>query len=318
MDIDHGIALLVFSIQKMPNPRKTPEDYFRYFATPPEMNTWGLAVTASGFTRIPAGAQYPPPTHPGDHTLNWERGRVLDALQIVLITEGRGRFETHQTGLREIDAGTAFALLPGVWHRYQPNERTGWVESWIEMRGPLVKQLIAKKVITAAHAVRTSALATEMEKALQQVHARSKTNGAAFDATRTAAAYAVLTEWEQADQIAGRPYTRMEQAVRELERILAEHYAEPVDIQELTAQLGVAYSHLRHAFKQHTKYAPWQYVISLRMARARRLLASSDATLDEIAQQLGFNSSFHFSTAFKRAHGMAPRIWCAQFDKSNV
>lgn len=273
------------------------------------MNIWGLAVTASGFTRIPPGACYPMSAHPDDHALNWKRGRRLDALQIVLITEGRGQFETRQTGLLEIGPGAVFALLPGVWHRYQPDTQTGWVESWLEVRGSLVNRLISKKVINAAQAVRTNVFATEMEASLQRVHAHSRETGAAFDPARNAAAYAVLTAWEQAGRIESAPLARLHQAVGQLEHILAERYTESVNVRELSKKLGVAYSHLRRAFKQHTSYAPWQYVINLRMAHARRLLASTDMTLDEAAAQLGFSSGFHLSSAFKQAHGASPHIW---------
>jgi len=127
------------------------------------------------------------------------------------------------------------------------------------------------------------------------------------------AAYAVLAAWEQAGRAGNSPVTRLGRAVRKLERILAGRYTEPLDLKKLSQGLGVAYSHLRHAFKAHTGYAPWQYVINLRMARARRLLASSDATLDEIAQELGFHSGFHFSMMFKQAHGVSPRAWHARF-----
>ncbi|MDR0901594.1 MAG: AraC family transcriptional regulator [Opitutaceae bacterium] len=285
------------------------ENYFRYFATSPDMETWGVTVTAAGFTRVRAGSPYPPFPHPGDHQFDWARGRVLDALQVVLITNGSGRFETRATGSREIHAGMAFALLPGVWHRYRPDERTGWEESWLEVRGPLVDNLIKKGIFRAAEAVRTGALGAGMESALEQVHARSRNGPPGFDAARAAAAYAVLAAWERAGREDGRPVPRLARAVGEAERFLAEHHAEPVEVRELAARLGVAYSHFRRAFKQHTGFAPWQYVLHLRLARARRLLASSDATLDDIAAQLGFNSGFHLSTMFKSAHGMSPQAW---------
>ncbi|MDR0352425.1 MAG: AraC family transcriptional regulator [Opitutaceae bacterium] len=301
-----GILTMMFYIQKMPN---IANNYFRYFATSPDLAVWGLAVTAAGCTWVRAGAPYPPPAHPADHLFGWARGRVLDALQIVLITNGGGRFETQATGRRKIAAGMAFALLPGVWHRYEPDRRTGWEESWLEVQGPLVDRLISHGVFTAEGAVRPGVLGAGMETALEQVHALSRHGPPGFDAPRAAAACAVLAAWERAGREQGRAVSRLMRAVAEAERFLAERHTEPVDMRELAMRLGVAYSHFRRAFKQDTGFAPWQYVLHLRLARARRLLASSDATLGELAAQLGFNSGFHLSAAFKRAHGVSPQTW---------
>src|SRR4051812_31090363 len=98
-------------MSKMPVIR---ENHFKYFSLAAEFGCWGLGVTAAGFTRVPAGAPYPAAEHPVDHRLEWTQGRVLAATQIVLITAGRGWFETKESGRCMIHPGTAFLILPGV------------------------------------------------------------------------------------------------------------------------------------------------------------------------------------------------------------
>ena len=97
------------------------------------------------------------------------------------------------------------------------------------------------------------------------------------------------------------------------EQYFGAHLSEPVNIAALARSLGIAYSHFRRAFKVHTGYAPWQYVLQLRLAHARRTLTTGDEiTLDELAAHLGFSSAFHLSSAFKRAYGIAPTTWRKQ------
>lgn len=287
-------------------------NYFRYFLPTPEQNVWGLGVTATGFTHVPPGSAYPISKHPDDHHFAWERGRVLEALQIVLIEAGRGTFEMRSGGPRLIEAGTAFVVLPGTWHRYRPDPAEGWDESWIEVQGPLVEGLLKNGVFSADGAVRSGAFLVGLDKALDEVHALARGGTPGFHPELSARAYAAVAAWALMAGNHAAP-SRLMRAVLKGERYLAEHYAEPVNVEKLARTLGVAYSHFRRAFRRHTGYAPWQYILRLRLARARRQLAASDdATLEEIATRLGFSSGFHFSTSFKQAFGVAPDRWRRQ------
>jgi AraC-like DNA-binding protein len=296
---------MILDIQKMPS---VSPNYFRYFTTGTSANSWGQAVTACGYTEVPAGAVYPPMRHPSDHDLDWERGRTLAALQIVMISEGEGWFESHPTGRKKIRAGSAFIVLPGVWHRYRPNPRTGWTESWVEAKGPVVDRLQGDGVLQAKAAVRQRAEAEGLGEALDAVHVWARASGPGFDPELSARALAVVSAWSRAG-VTRAVASSTQRAVIEAERYLTAHYTEPVNISALAKRLGVAYSHFRRLFCRHTGYAPWQYMMRMRLVRAKRLLAADDATLDEIAEKLGFSSGFHLSFAFKHAFGEAPSSW---------
>lgn len=289
-------------------------DYFRYFSPGKAAAPWGLALTASGFTRIAPGSGYPPVRHPADHHFDWHRGRTLDALQLVLITAGQGFLETR-AGRRPLKADQAFLVVPGLWHRYRPDPATGWEESWIEVAGPLVDQLLRARVFSSRELVRAGAAAAGLEPALAAVHTLARMAGPGFDAGLAAAAFRVLATWEQLGRPARAP--RLQQAVMAAEQHFGAHLTEPVNVAALARRLGVAYSHFRRAFKLHTGYAPWQYVLRLRLAHVRRALAAGDdATLEALAARFGFSSGFHLSAAFKRAYGVAPATWRKTVDQT--
>ncbi len=290
----------------------TNADYFHYFPLSREAAAWGVAVTAAGFTRIRPATPYPPARHPSDHQFEWSRGRVLEALQIVLITAGRGQFEMRGAKPQAIEPGHAFMLFPRVWHRYRPDPATGWEESWVELSGEIVNRLLKTKTLSPKVAVLQNALSSGLEGALEAVHARARRPLPGFDPELAARGLTALAAWKQAG-LAVRRETRMAHAVAAAERHLSENLAEPVNVATLARRLGVAYSHFRRAFREHTGYAPWQYMLHLRLAHARRQLAASDATLGEIAGRLGFSSAFHLSEAFKRAYGSAPSHWRRRF-----
>jgi AraC-like DNA-binding protein len=76
--------------------------------------------------------------------------------------------------------------------------------------------------------------------------------------------------------------------------------------------LGVSYSSFRRAFRKETGLSPWQYLMSVRLNRARRLLSSRGTKLESVAAAVGFSSAFHLSAAFKKAYGVSPGNWRKQ------
>lgn len=299
------MGVLIPRMQKMTS--EAP-DYFRYFAMTPAMKSWGLGVTAAGRTRVAPGAVYPSDAHPEDHRLDWEQGRVLESLQVVLIREGGGWLETKAGGTRWIGAGMAFLLFPGAWHRYRPDAETGWRESWVEVQGPVVANLIRNGHLQPERHVMEHAIPEGIEELLERVHLMLLAEQPAPPPLLAAAALEILARCSLQEKGASSS-AGVDHAVARAVRHLAEHHAEPVNMEELARSLGVAYSHFRRAFRRHTGLPPWKYVIQLRLNRARRLLVSGDATLEEIAIRVGFGSAFHLSHAFKKAYGIAPDPW---------
>ena len=160
---------MILGIQKM---TFCMEDYFRYFPTPPELLNWGLALSAAGFTRIPPHTPYPPAKHPEDHELDWNHGRVIESLQVVLVSDGGGVLETRSTRQQRVEAGMVFLLLPHSWHRYRPDPETGWVESWIEVRGPVVDGLLQRDTFPPGSILQHGAFDAGIEETLNRIHLR--------------------------------------------------------------------------------------------------------------------------------------------------
>jgi hypothetical protein len=61
---------------------------------------------------------------------DWQHGRKLAEHLIVYVSEGTGTLETEDSTLH-VDPGDAILLVPDMWHRYKPDEATGWHEQWV-------------------------------------------------------------------------------------------------------------------------------------------------------------------------------------------
>ena len=74
----------------------------------------------------------------------------------------------------------------------------------------------------------------------------------------------------------------------------------------LSAEVGFSPAHFARAFRETMGQAPHQYLLALRLERARRLLETTQLALSDIAQRTGFADQAHFTRLFKRAFGTTP------------
>jgi AraC-like DNA-binding protein len=81
--------------------------------------------------------------------------------------------------------------------------------------------------------------------------------------------------------------------------------AEPWTVASLARQAGVSRAALARRFHQLVGQPPMAFLTEWRLALAADLLAEG-ATVDAVARQVGYGSSFALSTAFKRVRGITP------------
>lgn len=62
-----------------------------------------------------------------------------------------------------------------------------------------------------------------------------------------------------------------------------------------------------HLFKKSTGLTIQNYVLARRLDKARYLLSTSNASISEISESLGFSSFSLFSRCFRQANQMTPR-----------
>ena len=92
-------------------------------------------------------------------------------------------------------------------------------------------------------------------------------------------------------------------------RLMHEKLAEPLRVAELARSVGCSRAVFARRFVAATGSAPHQFMNTLRLERAARLLSETELSLAEIASQVGYASEFSFSRAFKRQRGIAPSVF---------
>ncbi|NLE67489.1 MAG: AraC family transcriptional regulator [Lentisphaerae bacterium] len=85
------------------------------------------------------------------------------------------------------------------------------------------------------------------------------------------------------------------------------HYAAPVTLEGIARALNVSPFYLSHVFSEESDYSLFTYLTTLRMEKARALLAGGRLNVSEVARAVGYDDSSYFSKVFRRHCGKPPK-----------
>ncbi len=88
---------------------------------------------------------------------------------------------------------------------------------------------------------------------------------------------------------------------------MADHLSLSPQLAELASLAAVSVPHYAATFRRLTGFSPVNYHTRLRIQRASVLLETTEASIAEIAQSLGFDDAFYFSRLFRKIVGHCPR-----------
>ncbi len=84
------------------------------------------------------------------------------------------------------------------------------------------------------------------------------------------------------------------------------HFSDQLPVDELSKVAQLSNSHFKRLFKKQYAISPQQYIMSLRIEKAKALIRSG-RSLTEVALDVGFYDQSHFYRYFKRFAGMIPK-----------
>lgn len=94
-------------------------------------------------------------------------------------------------------------------------------------------------------------------------------------------------------------------------RIIERRCLGPLTVGEVARALGKSPSYVTTALRRSTGRSANAWIVSGRMAEARRLLLHADEHVDIVAERVGYRDSTHFIRMFRREHGQTPAAWRA-------
>lgn len=85
-----------------------------------------------------------------------------------------------------------------------------------------------------------------------------------------------------------------------------QHFGEKLNVTVLAQIAGMSESHFIRIFKKETGYSPMEFLIRVRIDKAKKLLRSGTKNITEVSLECGFSSTSHFSNSFTKNTGITP------------
>ena len=281
------------------------EDFFKYLTPSEDDINWGLYLNVAGKTIIPSGIVYPSPKHPSGYYFTWDKGRILLEYQIVYITAGAGIFEDG-SGEYPIIAGSLLIIQPGTWHRYKPNNETGWTEHYVGFNGFIASHLFKDSHLATLKPVMNIGNREEFIDTYYKIYEYVKEEKPGFQQILAGMIMKLLGNLVSIERQFSFSETRIEKIIQKACFLIRQNVENEIDLKAYADCNNITYSYFRKMFKLYTGLPPVKYQIDLKIIRSKEMLLSTDKIIKEICYELGFDSVYYFSRLFKKKIGVSP------------
>ncbi len=115
-----------------------------------------------------------------------------------------------------------------------------------------------------------------------------------------------------------RPVDARSTSLAALQHHVEQHLHRPLTVLELASEVNMSVTAFHRWFKAAVGSTPQQWVIQQRVARARTLLESTDAAIEQVAAHSGFGTATNMRQHFRRTLGVTPSAYRASFEQRSA
>ena len=101
--------------------------------------------------------------------------------------------------------------------------------------------------------------------------------------------------------------------LRKVTDFIEQNHEHDLALAEMAGAAGISPFHFAREFKRATGLAPHQYLIKVRIERAKAWLTKSELPIVEVGLRAGFNNQSHFTRLFHKRTGLTPKAYRKAF-----
>lgn len=242
-----------------------------------------------------------------------------DFAEITYILSGKGKYYLNGT-IYEVSSGDIIICNPGVQHHnIVTNEKEPTVEVFIGFTNFQFKNMPPNSLVLKdnEYILHSSAeLKQEMSKICCEMIAEQESNQAGKYFMLKAQLMKMLLlivrellggEMEDKQKSCNFESYNKNYVVKKIVNYLNENYASKISLDKIAKNMYLSPVYISKIFKEETGESPINYLIKIRLEKARDILISGDSgSIKHIANSVGYDDVYHFSKLFKKYYGISP------------
>jgi len=107
---------------------------------------------------------------------------------------------------------------------------------------------------------------------------------------------------------------RNEKLIKDMKLYINKHFSEGITLNEMAKNFNVSTGYLSKLFLEQVGENFTDYLNMIRVNKAKELLKTTDKKVYEVADEVGFNDSYYFSSWFKKIVGVTPTTYRDNLD----
>lgn len=234
-----------------------------------------------------------------------EREEGIEEYILIYCTDGEGVIEVENRSYR-IGPEEVFCIPRNKRHKYYADRKNPWSIFWLHLKGEHTEYfpLEACQSVGMTSKPANNRLMFLFE-LLFRVLERNYTLGNFIYISQVLSL--ILSEVyfrEKVDET-----STQNRHITTIIRYMYKHVAGHLTLDDIAEEFQLSKSYINIIFKTHTKQAPIEFFIGLKMQEACKLLKSTGMFVKEVSAELGYDDPYYFSRIFKKVVGISPKTY---------
>lgn len=109
---------------------------------------------------------------------------------------------------------------------------------------------------------------------------------------------------------------KMQEVLESAKKFIENNYNTDISLSDISDYVYISTSHFARAFKKQYDISPIQYLLSIRIQKAKALLEETNLKVSDIALEVGFSAQQRFNDIFKKQTGNSPSEYRQSYNES--